>query len=583
LALLAGPAVLGMIASVVLRSPAREMEVRRGEQAQLAVLAATWLMLVGGGLGNAVYFGAGAAAFGVAVVFAIGRGRARFACSALLLAVLGATPYLFAFIRAGQHAPINEADPSTWDALVAVIGRRQYGVRTPFDDPTVMHGPDNPGRPFGLIVLQVVNYFQYFNWQWAKGLGDTVLAFWARTLLTTGVGVLGVRGWRWQWRTDRDVGWLFTMLFLVTGPGLVAYMNFKAGATLGGQLYPSGADHEVRERDYFFVVSFVVWGMWAGLGAVEIFRRRAVPWAAMAAVAMVPVVLNWSAATRRQGPDTHLAADTAWNLLNSVPPYGILFTYGDNDTFPLWWAQEVAGIRRDVTIVCLALANTDWYMRQLRSASPARFDAAAAPAVWRTRVGERPTWPLHTMSDASIEQASQTASMLDQPLDIDFGPFRHTFPAKTVFQPSDFVSIQILRQNLGRRPIVFAITTGNDFLGLKDRVVMEGLGYRIATGSDSTNPDIDRSRFNSAPMDVGLTDSLAWTAFHYDHLEGRRSLDLEVTAGGFANSFAIPFTQLAFVYAARGDSSRAVRNLERAAAISTDSTLGLALRQVRGH
>src|SRR5688572_32294256 len=136
------------------------------------------------------------------------------------------------------------------------------------------------------------------------------------------------------------------MLFLSTGLGLVAYMHFKPGYSIGYDRYPGSDDHEVRERDYFFVVSFVVWGLWAGLGLLTLARQavgrlggntvgKILP-AAVFLAALIPFALNYDQASRRHGPDARLAGDFAYDLLNSVPPYGILFTYGDNDTFPLW-------------------------------------------------------------------------------------------------------------------------------------------------------------------------------------------------------------------------------------------------------
>jgi hypothetical protein len=187
-------------------------------------------------------------------------------------------------------------------------------------------------------------------------------------------------------------------------------MNFRPGFSLAYHIWREPGYHEVRERDYFFVVSFIVWGLWAGVGAGDLLRRGLGParlrWApAVLLLALVPLGLNWKAASRRHGPDATLAADFAYDLLNSAPPYAVLFTYGDNDTFPLWWAQEVAGIRRDVTVICLALANTDWYMRQLRDQPTRPLDPATLPPVWRDFVGPRPTWPLHGMTDTMVAAA----------------------------------------------------------------------------------------------------------------------------------------------------------------------------------
>ena len=125
----------------------------------------------------------------------------------------------------------------------------------------------------------------------------------------------------------------------------------------------------------------------------------------MFVVAVVPLALNWREASRRHGPDARLAADFAYDLLNSTPPYGILFTFGDNDTFPLWWAQEVGGVRQDVTVICLALANTDWYMRQLRDAPARPLDVAALLRSGATASFPRPTAPLHTMTDSMVQTA----------------------------------------------------------------------------------------------------------------------------------------------------------------------------------
>jgi hypothetical protein len=129
---------------------------------------------------------------------------------------------------------------------------------------------------------------------------------------------------------------------------------------------------EVRERDYFFIASFHLWGFLVGMGLAGAWRwaagrtpeKRTLALAApVLFVALVPLVFNWAWADRS---GDYSARDWGYNLLQSVEPYGIVFTNGDNDTFPLWYLQEVEGVRQDVTVIVVQYLYTQWYPRQLQ-------------------------------------------------------------------------------------------------------------------------------------------------------------------------------------------------------------------------
>src|SRR5690606_31182464 len=115
---------------------------------------------------------------------------------------------------------------------------------------------------------------------WARTLADGAITAWPRLLVTLGAVWLGLRGLGRQWRTDRS-GWAFTLAFFgVTGLGLVLYMNFKPGPSIGWDRWSELADHEVRERDYFFVASFVGWAVLMAIGLADVIAQARRRWPA---------------------------------------------------------------------------------------------------------------------------------------------------------------------------------------------------------------------------------------------------------------------------------------------------------------
>jgi hypothetical protein len=589
LTLLVGPGVVLFMIATLRHEPASDPVRQRREWSEVSVVGGTWALLIGLGLGSTTLIVVGGICYAAAAMFAFSSGVGRFAIVALVIAVVGITTYGFLYFRSPHQPMINEAQPDNFTSLLEVIQRKQYPPRTPLDDPTELSGPDNPGRTFTIITAQFANYFQYFIWQWGNGLGAMALKV-AMALIFLG---LGITGFDWHRKRERPSWWLLFGVFAVTGIGLVIYMNFKPGFSLEYtfEKWPDPSDHEVRDRDYFFVISFIVWGLWAGMGLAVLarsvasrFRSALVPRAVFLA-ALVPFATNYTAASRSYGPVPRLAADFAYDLLNSVPPYGIVFTFGDNDTFPLWWAQEVEGIRQDVTIVCLALAQTDWYIRQLRDNPTRPFDDAAAPAIWKGKSGPKPDWPVHTMTDDQIAQITSSYTVLREPRSVQAGQGRYTLPANTFVNPNLIVVARILQENVGKRPVSWSMTTGRSFGGLDPFMIQQGMTYLVSpVVPDTTNPDLAIGRLSGTLLDIRVTDSLAWHTYRYDGLIEASEAEiegLESTARGMAFNLGLPFTQLALAYQSRGDRERMIANLERAAKLVADPQIKAALQQLR--
>ncbi|MBI2073567.1 MAG: hypothetical protein HYT81_11180, partial [Gemmatimonadetes bacterium] len=502
------------------------------------------------------------------------------------LAAVGASTYLFLYVRAGLQPFINEADPSTWESLLAVIRREQYPPRSPLDDPTDATGPGI--RTLPILWLQIQNYLQYFDWQWANSLRTSQPVFaWPRlpfTLLFTSLGIYGMQVIK---RRDRGMFWLLFLLWLTTGLGLMIYINFRPGFSVGYDLFPDPNHHEVRERDYFYVVSYQVWGLFAGAGLAglyQLIRRefRLPPRLAggVLALALVPFVMNFKAASRAHGKDARLARDFAYDLLQSVEPYGILFTNGDNDTFPLWYLQEVEGIRQDVSVVNLSLGNTDWYIRQLRD-NPVR-PLVPEQAPWYTGIAPaEPPPALHTLTNQEIRNLQP--QLLPRSLRFVAGRVDHTYPENTPFYVKDILILRLIQENVGRRPVYFSLTAGSgSWLGLQPYLTQQGLALKLHVAEPPDSSRLGPGLAGFPPVDVPRTDSLVWHVYRYAELMEADTLVLEPTARNIATNLSIPPLTLGQTYQLRGDHARSMKNFEFAYKLGPCPELGQVIRALRG-
>lgn len=286
----------------------------------------------------------------------------------LLLALLGGSVILFMLVRAQHDPAINQGNPSSIAALIDVVRRHQYDV-----------APFWPRR--APLWLQFGNVFEYADWQMALGLGPDPGPTVARTTVTIVYTLFGVYG-SIRHRAINRVSWrTWMILFITASVGVVLYLNLRAGASYGDGVLPSGAKHEARDRDYFFTWAFVCWGAWAGFGVIQLARAFARTLASRAGatvdrsrdivsaaviVAALPMVLNWGPIQTARRDDQQRDEREARALLSALPQRAVLLANGDNDTYPLWYLQEVLGIRRDVIVVTVPLLTPQWNRAELR-------------------------------------------------------------------------------------------------------------------------------------------------------------------------------------------------------------------------
>jgi len=342
--------------------------------------------------------------------------------------------------------------------------------------------------------------------------------------------ILGLTGLIYQFRSDKRNFLVIGLLFVMTGIAIVIYLN---------QHSP-----QPRERDYAYAASFYAFSIWIGLGVYALFdiwkRKISVKWAAISATLgaflLVPCIMAKEGWDDHDRSGRYTALAIANNYLNSCAQDAILFTNGDNDTFPLWYAQEVEGIRTDVRVINLSLLNTEWYIQQLKrkayKSEPVPFSLPWEK--YKEGSGNYTYFLENENIKGHVELNQLFGLMKTDPSKLKMqsriGPIDY-FPAKkfkitidrdqvlktgTVSQLSaDLIEeeinwtinrngitknylmvLDLLAANNWERPVYFAISTGSSaYIGLQDYFQLEGMAYRLVpiknTGMDGQEGRVD--------------------------------------------------------------------------------------------
>ena len=417
------------------------------------------------------------------------------------LFLLGLSSHLYLLIRAHLNPAINEDDPKTWHDLWLVLKRDQY----------------KPGSIFvrrAEFSYQVSMFWGYFSSQFTM---------WGGKLETLGRYLpilLGAVGAYFHAIGNRKTFVVLLSLFLIFSLGLIIYLNFT--------------DHEVRERDYFYIAAYHFFAIWMGICATgllvrllkatrDYFRNQTVVISAFSCLFILVAALPYfHFHFSHDRTDDTIARNFAYNMLAPLKKDAIVLTNGDNDTFPLWCIQEIEGFRKDVRVANLSLLRTPWYIKQLRDTEP--------------------KVPM-TFSDYEID---------------GLVPFRDS--TGKVWQTNEIMVHDIIRANNWRKPIYLAVTVPGQ-MDLERQLVLEGLVFLVT-------PEAYGLRLDEAKMKNNLYEVFNWDGILKKDGTRDESFYKDLNESRLVQNYGAANFTLAFWYRQTGRIALAVKELERAREVS---------------
>jgi MFS family permease len=555
------------------------------------------------------------------------KSTAALAFASIFLVILGYTIYTGVILRARvDNLPINENKPSNLEKLVSYLSREQYGdapfwprqySQEPMHKRTWANYSGNMDFMWKYQINQMFN--RYLGWQyigresydqdtgigWTASSGTKMLIIIALSalllasmyfyssqkylnslisvilLLVVGaIGfwstafkaipfLIGLFGLFYHFRKDWKLGLTFLWMFLLMG-------IFTA-------LFQRQQDPQPRERDYFYTGAFFVYSLWVGLGVMGIIDlvkesiKESKTGKIVSGIVLVlcftfvPVMLFKTNLYYNNRNGNTVPFEYAYSLLQGLDKDAILFTNGDNDTFPLWYLQAVEGIRTDIRVVNLSLLNTDWYIDEMKNQMP--YGSLKVPIsltddqikqISPIQWGDFKVVTVNVPPEAypdSLKQAGKTPDKLSWRM-----PYTFASGQVKAVKVQDQMIYDIVKTNNWQRPLYFSATvTEDNFIGLDEYMVQEGMGkrivpfkpevpaqYRVNTERMWKNFMVTPAGVSKTPQDGYFFNNFSKTGMFFNQVEEN-----------IVQSYRSQYLTFAYEYSTQGDKAKTNEVLNR--------------------
>ena len=456
------------------------------------------------------------------------------ASTCIVLVLIGYSTYTMIFIRSNQDPTIDENDPETVQSMISYLEREQYGSVGQFPRRfrglkqmyEVVGPPANNGSYSSRQKSQYrktdINkqwdffwdyqvkkmYNRYFLWQFAgrgpsRAEGVTSMGansredgvYWSQFGMPLAL-IIGILGMLYHGSKDQKMSFSVMSLFLLTGYAIILYLNQD--------------DPQPRERDYSYVGSFFAFSIWIGAGVAAIgefiqnkvenkeLSKRLISIMLVLVIFFMPGVMFSVNYHSHDRSGNYVAWDYSYNILQSVGPNGVLFTNGDNDTFPLWYLQEVENVRKDVAVVNLSLLNTPWYIKQWKEARPneTKFinlsDNQVDVITSRLQRWEEKKVQVPVKNDPKNKEGYIEWNL------------KPTFAGQAL-RVQDIMILRIIKDAGWKVPIYFAVTVSqSNRIGLDSYLDMQGLTFQLK--SHKTDPVDQDMMYKNLMTKIGPED-----------------------------------------------------------------------------